>query len=263
MFLSSVSIVYSLPNEKDDSINKITNQENQKISKEDKKKRDALLSSKYSNKYPGYNSIKSSEYITAEGVKFINERILELEISQQNKKNKANVTSESNMKELENMLKSDTTVSVQKESVQLRSYSSSPSSEEVLLCGFYPWECFVANETANRAKSKAVELFGRWQSQDGYKGNAFQHAYWNGLMRINMGSYMAERFATAHETYPNNPPAEKAMDLHNNRLGREYACELARTWWGYTYYKCLTDSQIETKYRNLINSPTCSFYWIR
>jgi hypothetical protein len=34
------------------------------------------------------------------------------------------------------------------------------------------------------------------------------------------GEALARRFGEAHEDFPGNPPAERAMDLHNNTIGR-------------------------------------------
>lgn len=51
--------------------------------------------------------------------------------------------------------------------------------------------------------------------------NAFQHAYWNTLMTIELGAATAEGTATNHETYNiQNTPDEYKMDMRNNYVGR-------------------------------------------
>jgi len=61
------------------------------------------------------------------------------------------------------------------------------------------------------------------------KGNAFRHALWNVLIalytsRIHKNEEKsvkwAERITDLHEELAPNEPMEKAMDLHNNALGR-------------------------------------------
>ena len=46
--------------------------------------------------------------------------------------------------------------------------------------------------------------------------HAFQHTYWNVLMYKHLGELNAEKFATAHENFEDNPRLPKAMDLYNN-----------------------------------------------
>ncbi|HOA80232.1 MAG TPA: hypothetical protein PKK61_04115 [Defluviitaleaceae bacterium] len=53
--------------------------------------------------------------------------------------------------------------------------------------------------------------------------HAFQHTYWNVLMYKHLGELNAEKFATAHENFEDNPRLPKAMDLYNNEKGRNYA----------------------------------------
>lgn len=53
--------------------------------------------------------------------------------------------------------------------------------------------------------------------------DAFRHAYWNALMVREYGAEWAEKFATAHEAVPGNPPEREAMDLYNNEVGRKIA----------------------------------------
>lgn len=61
--------------------------------------------------------------------------------------------------------------------------------------------------------------------------NAFRHALWNLLISKKLyeatknyekSIRWAERITDLHEELAPNKPLEKAMDLHNNRLGRSY-----------------------------------------
>ncbi|OYQ34518.1 hypothetical protein CHU95_10880 [Niveispirillum lacus] len=61
-----------------------------------------------------------------------------------------------------------------------------------------------------------------WYGNDGHT-DAFRHAYWNALMTKRFGSDFAEKFATAHEAVPGNPPGRMSMDLFNNAVGRQIA----------------------------------------
>jgi len=49
--------------------------------------------------------------------------------------------------------------------------------------------------------------------------DAFRHCFWSALVSRDIGYGSALRYTKAHEDFPDNPPAEKAMDLHNNAVG--------------------------------------------
>ncbi|MGO1070472.1 DUF6973 domain-containing protein [Lysobacter sp. CA199] len=59
-----------------------------------------------------------------------------------------------------------------------------------------------------------------WQGNDGHR-DAFRHAYWNALMTQKYGAEWTGAFATAHEGVPGNNANREAMDLYNNKIGRE------------------------------------------
>lgn len=61
---------------------------------------------------------------------------------------------------------------------------------------------------------------GEWIGNDGHR-DAFRHAYWNALLAKKFGGQWAEQFTTAHEALPGNPGTREAMDLYNNKIGRE------------------------------------------
>lgn len=66
------------------------------------------------------------------------------------------------------------------------------------------------------------------------KGNAFRHAFWNCLVLMycckvsspQKALAFCETFTNLHEELFPNQPLEKAMDLHNNEVGRNYFMSL-------------------------------------
>ena len=62
--------------------------------------------------------------------------------------------------------------------------------------------------------------------------NAFRHALWNILIikynlkrTLDEASAWAKRFTDWHEEFAPNAPLVKAMDLHNNEIGRKLAAQ--------------------------------------
>lgn len=51
--------------------------------------------------------------------------------------------------------------------------------------------------------------------------DAFRHAVWNYFICEKEDCNWAKQWTDAHEEWPGNPPLEKQMDLHNNKLGRD------------------------------------------
>ncbi len=77
-------------------------------------------------------------------------------------------------------------------------------------------------------------LYGKTHHQNG-KANAFRHALWNVLIcqntfRISKNEtksiLWAEKITTLHEKLAPNDSIPKAMDLHNNKVGRVYFKQL-------------------------------------
>lgn len=72
------------------------------------------------------------------------------------------------------------------------------------------------------------------------EGDAFKHCYFQAELSLWLSPVIAELIGNAHENRPNNPPGEKAMDLHNNAMGRQIAMDVMNTpgmWfkpWSYT-----------------------------
>ena len=82
-----------------------------------------------------------------------------------------------------------------------------------------PLAAWAFAKDAKQAKTEARQRFsdGGWNDDR----DAFRHALWNALMAYSHGSPLALQFSDAHENYPNNPPGERAMDLHNNAVGAQ------------------------------------------
>lgn len=54
------------------------------------------------------------------------------------------------------------------------------------------------------------------------EGDAFKHTFWQAEMTLWFGEAIANKIGVAWEdNNPNNTPAERKMDLHNNQRGRE------------------------------------------
>jgi hypothetical protein len=65
-----------------------------------------------------------------------------------------------------------------------------------------------------------------WYKGDDGHTDAFRHAYWSARMTYEFGEEWAKQFATAHEAVPesvNKSAAREAMDLYNNKIGRDIA----------------------------------------
>jgi uncharacterized protein DUF6973 len=77
---------------------------------------------------------------------------------------------------------------------------------------------------ADQAVQDTISRFSAQDREDGTKGNAFQHAFWNALMMQWRSEYAAE-FANAHEKYPGwerwQETPFRNMDLDNNSVGRQ------------------------------------------
>lgn len=87
---------------------------------------------------------------------------------------------------------------------------------EKLLCALFPGKCarsYALAQWANRTARPYGQMYNG-------KGDAFKHAYWSALMTYFQGEAWATALGNAHEARPKNPRIEKAMDLHNNAIGR-------------------------------------------
>lgn len=81
---------------------------------------------------------------------------------------------------------------------------------------------------ANKAQTKANELFLTTCERLNGKGDAFRHAYWNALATLSLGVHTTKLLTTKHEDvtpYYTFSYKEKEMDLFNNQIGRDIAIQ--------------------------------------
>ncbi|MEM9459112.1 MAG: hypothetical protein AAGF11_33345 [Myxococcota bacterium] len=91
-----------------------------------------------------------------------------------------------------------------------------PSEKWFLLT--HPHLIFTIKENADVASAEAARRY-RGSGLHNGQGDAFRHCYWSALLARDIGAENAEAFTSAHEAWAGNPQGEKAMDIHNNRVG--------------------------------------------
>ena len=82
----------------------------------------------------------------------------------------------------------------------------------------HPHHIGIIQEDAHKALAEARVRYPGAGQHNG-SGDAFRHCYWSSLLARDIGGDNALEFTTAHEAYSDNPAGERAMDLHNNRVG--------------------------------------------
>lgn len=90
-----------------------------------------------------------------------------------------------------------------------------PAEKLYLLTHF--WQVSTIKEDADKALAEARRRFSTGQHNG--PADAFRHCYWSSMLARDIGPENAKSFTDAHEAYSDNPPDEKAMDLHNNSVG--------------------------------------------
>jgi hypothetical protein len=76
-------------------------------------------------------------------------------------------------------------------------------------------------ESLNKEFESAADWFGVTSGNHNGQRDAFRHAYSSALTTYRYGGVIAEYGGDRVERDGNNPPSETAMDLYNNRIGRE------------------------------------------
>ncbi len=94
------------------------------------------------------------------------------------------------------------------------------SDEEVAIIARYPVRAPVIMRITSDAKESSKEAHRRDSS---VPEDAYRHVLWSFLLTQKYGPEFAETVTDAHETLPTNTAAERAMDFHNNRVGRNFA----------------------------------------
>jgi hypothetical protein len=102
-----------------------------------------------------------------------------------------------------------------------------------LLCLRHPLYIIPSYRATRKTVSVCDDNFGKTHHKNG-KANAFRHALWNALLiqycRKWFPSAMrakawAKRITDWHEDFSPNSELARAMDYHNNRVGREFAMQ--------------------------------------
>lgn len=96
------------------------------------------------------------------------------------------------------------------------------SDEEAAIIAQYPLRTTRILQITMDAKttSRKVKKGNRSVPEDAYR-----HVLWSYLLTKEFEPDFAEQVTDAHETLPTNTPAQRAMDFHNNRIGRNYALQ--------------------------------------
>ncbi|CAG8669258.1 8740_t:CDS:1 [Ambispora gerdemannii] len=105
------------------------------------------------------------------------------------------------------------------------SYGVGSAEKKWCLNPFHTLDCVTAKDLADEALKSAQDNFSNDQLHNG-PGDAYRHCYWSGLLTFEFGESEAKGFGDRHEDFPENPSGEKAMDLHNNGVGRTIAQQL-------------------------------------
>lgn len=131
------------------------------------------------------------------------------------------------------------------------------TAQEKNLVAKYPADAVLVKAAQSRTDNLADRNYPNWK--DGDKGNAYRHALWNAIMSRDIGKTNAELFASAHENHGYtdaqykaevwegfNGLQHRAMDLHNNKMGRDcYNGGLD---------KLLTDASLSQRVQNAITA---------
>ncbi len=112
-------------------------------------------------------------------------------------------------------------------------YSNLTSAERFLVLRYF-WQVPQVFRASSFAQDESAGQYPQLVGQDDQR-DAYRHSLWNGSMTRRLKSKSAaERWGNAHEEVPGNPASRKAMDLSNNRTGRDLVWA-ARTqsgpWW--------------------------------
>lgn len=107
------------------------------------------------------------------------------------------------------------------------SWGKLTDSEKALVV-IYPKEAIAIQSNASRATNSTISIYGH--NGNGDVSDAYRHGYWNALNARDVGSSIAEKFATAHEDISDEEMntiyngfygwQHRSMDLHNNEVGR-------------------------------------------
>ncbi len=105
--------------------------------------------------------------------------------------------------------------------IEAANYYYPPGWGEAIDCAWAvgPFDCNTARADSETALASAQAEFPNLEGHND-KADAYRHCYWNALMAVHIGADQAKEVGDLHENNNPNPPGERAMDLHNNAVGR-------------------------------------------
>jgi hypothetical protein len=92
------------------------------------------------------------------------------------------------------------------------------------------WKAWRVKQAADRARQKSEEYFPS-QQYSSTKRDAHRHIFFNMQSRRYIGAFLTKYISDNHENDGNNAPADWAMDLHNNDIGRSHKYQNFRGHW--------------------------------
>jgi hypothetical protein len=95
------------------------------------------------------------------------------------------------------------------------------SPEQISIVSYYPLRVPVILIATDRALDSAK----RYESNDVWLRDAHRHVVWSFLLTQHFGPDFATKVTDAQETRQGNTPNERAMDFHNNAIGRRFFAE--------------------------------------
>ena len=97
------------------------------------------------------------------------------------------------------------------------------STNEALFILKHPIDAFQIYQAAQKAIETTWSHLKSSHNYEDDNTDAFRHFVWSGLMTHEIGHERAKEYLDAHEDFPENNPAAKAMDLFNNEKGIKYS----------------------------------------
>jgi hypothetical protein len=93
--------------------------------------------------------------------------------------------------------------------------------EQIEIVSLYPLRAPVILALTDQARALATQ----YAPDDVWLRDAMQHVIWSFQLTSTFGPEFATTVTDAHELRPGNTPNERAMDFHNNAIGRRFVAE--------------------------------------
>ncbi len=93
--------------------------------------------------------------------------------------------------------------------------------EQIEIVSLYPLRAPVILVLTDQARALATQ----YAPEDAWLRDAMQHVIWSFQLTSTFGPEFATTVTDAHELRPGNTPNERAMDFHNNAIGRRFVAE--------------------------------------